>query len=390
MKTQNINPIGQNYRSTIVDILRGWALLSVVLVNYAIFFSFNVNVRIPSDDIVSKVLKGIVQVFFQTKGWTLLALLFGYGFSVLIKNIAQKGMNPAIFFSRRMCWLLAIAFVNCCIYYGDVLKDYVMIGMIILVFHRISAKASLYFALIILLLLPGIIAFLKSHNVNLDISPPDLQLYKSHNIFNVLWFGLKSGINESLSISKLLDWNLVMLACAFVGAFIQKIDFFDRLSENKKYVKRIFWSALVFTIFTGAFHGIYEYFNWDVEKYYNIQFWFNLSQMTLFMSGICWLYVNGKFKRFFNSLQFIGRMTLTNYLLQNLFALIVFSGFGLGLLHKMPYSYHIFLALVAFISQIYFSKWWLSKYNYGPVEWIWRQLTYRKRLPIRKQTTDNS
>lgn len=386
MKIQNINPIGQNQRSAIVDILRGWALLSVVLVNYGIFFSFNINVRVPSDDIVSKVLKGIVQVFFQTKGWTLLSFLFGYGFSVLIKNISQRGMNPAIFFSRRMFWLLVIAFVNCCFYYGDVLKDYVMIGMIILLFHRISAKASLYFAIIILLLIPGIIAFLKSHNVNLYISQVDLQLYKSHNIFNVLWFGLKSGINESLSISKLLDWNLVMLACAFVGTYIQKIDFFGHLSENKKYIVRIFWAALAFAILIGAFHGIYDYFNWDVEKYYDIQFWFNLSQMVFFMAGICWLYVTGKLKRFLNSLQFIGRMTLTNYLLQNLITLLIFSGFGFGLLHKMPYSYHIFLALVVFISQLYFSKWWLSKYNYGFVEWIWRQLTYRKRLPIRKQT----
>jgi len=106
--------------------------------------------------------------------------------------------------------------------------------------------------------------------------------------------------------------------------------------------------------------------------------------MVFMMAALCWLYVAGKLKRFFRSMQFIGKMTLTNYLVQNIIALFVFSGFGFGLMHKMPYAYYVLLALAVFVLQIYYSRWWLSKYNYGPVEWVWRELAYGKRLRIRK------
>ena len=89
-------------------------------------------------------------------------------------------------------------------------------------------------------------------------------------------------------------------------------------------------------------------------------------------------------KTFFNYLQVMGKMTLTNYMVQNLIGLLVFSGFGLGILSTKPLWYYISLALGVYILQIIFSKWWLSKYNYGPIEWIWRQLSYRKRLPLKK------
>ena len=68
-------------------------------------------------------------------------------------------------------------------------------------------------------------------------------------------------------------------------------------------------------------------------------------------------------------------MTLTNYFLQNLIGLLVFSGFGLGMLHKMPYSWHAGIAVVLFVAQVYFSRWWLARHHLGPMEWLWRTLS---------------
>jgi uncharacterized protein len=90
-------------------------------------------------------------------------------------------------------------------------------------------------------------------------------------------------------------------------------------------------------------------------------------------------------KRFFESFSFMGKMTLTNYMTQNLIGLLVFSGFGLGIWNTKPLWFYLILAIGIYTIQIYFSKWWLSKYNYGPVEWVWRQLSYRRRLPLKKQ-----
>ena len=106
--------------------------------------------------------------------------------------------------------------------------------------------------------------------------------------------------------------------------------------------------------------------------------------MIFFASTICWLYAKGLFQRFFASLAVMGKMTLTNYMVQNLIGLLVFSGFGLGIWNTKPLWFYLLLGLVVYIVQVYFSKWWLSKYNYGLVEWVWRQLSYRKRLPLKK------
>ena len=74
-------------------------------------------------------------------------------------------------------------------------------------------------------------------------------------------------------------------------------------------------------------------------------------------------------------------MTLTNYLLQNILALMIFSGLGLGLLHRTSYAFTVETAAAVFFLQVFFSHWWLSYFRYGPVEWLWRCLAYRRWLP---------
>ncbi|HEX2585102.1 MAG TPA: DUF418 domain-containing protein [Steroidobacteraceae bacterium] len=375
-------PIEGHQRIAIVDILRGWALLSVVLVNYVIFFSFQRNMRVPADDVLSRILKGIVQVLFQGKGWPLLAFLFGYGFSVLIANIKTKGLNPLPFFSRRMFWLLVFGIFNCALYYGDVLKDYALIGLIILMFHRISSRQALALSALCFVSFPALIVWSRGLHYHNPIASPELTLYTNHNPIDVLWFGLKSGLNISLSISKYFDWNLVMLACSFAGVFAHKVDMFAKMQEYKKYISRIFWLSLIFAIVSAALRNFGS--RWNIDDYYDIEMWFFLGQMVFFAAGICWLYLNGKMMAPFRALQLVGRMTLTNYMVQNLIGLFIFSGVGLGLLHKIPYSYHVAFAVLVFVAQIYFSKWWLSRYKYGPVEWLWRMLSYKQALSIKK------
>ena len=72
-------------------------------------------------------------------------------------------------------------------------------------------------------------------------------------------------------------------------------------------------------------------------------------------------------------------------MVQNVISFFVFSGAGLGLYNTMHPAFYVGLAIGVYILQVIFSKWWLNHYNYGPVEWLWRQLSYGKRLPIKKE-----
>src|SRR5690349_15297394 len=239
-------------RTPIVDVLRGWALLGVVLVNFAIFYSFARVQRVPADDWLSQAAKLVVQVVFQGKGWPALALLFGYGFSAWIDKTRSRGLNPVPGFIRRMLFLLLIGLVNCALYYGDVLKDYALVGLVVLMFHRVSARAALWLGTACLLVFPAAVALTHGLGLASPVPAPDIALYKSDDLSQVLRFGLQSALNISLSPSKYADWNLVMLGCAFIGVYIQRIGLLENLNENLRQVRRIFWGSLLFAIFTAA------------------------------------------------------------------------------------------------------------------------------------------
>ncbi|MXV17675.1 DUF418 domain-containing protein [Hufsiella ginkgonis] len=383
-------PIQRYQRISIIDILRGWALLGVVLMNYIDYYYMGLDFSKVKMDAVANVLQGISSLVFQAKSWTMLSFLFGYGFAVLMQNVANKGINPYTFFSKRMFWLFVLAIINSSFFWGDILKDYAVMGMVLLLFYRSSAKTAFIISLVLLVSIPAVQAYVNTlqQSGGMELMKPDFPLYKSGNILKVLWFGLLGTYKtEILSMGYLVTVHVVMLTCFFLGLAAQKTGFFTRLAENRKYLKRIFLISLGAAL---AIIGLFITMNMlkikDPFKYYNPWYLFVLSSMVFFMSAICRLYLAGKLKALFYSLEMIGKMTLTNYMVQNFLGIFLFSGvgFSLSLGHKVHFGYYLLMALVIYIIQVYFSKWWLSKYNYGPVEWLWRQLSYGKKLPLKK------
>ena len=82
----------------------------------------------------------------------------------------------------------------------------------------------------------------------------------------------------------------------------------------------------------------------------------------------------------------LGRMGLTAYLMQAMVGTSLLFSFGLDLLGEYGASVWVLLSLIVFALQVLFSKWWLTRFQYGPVEWLWRSLTYFKRQPLKKQS----
>lgn len=385
MMNQNIKPIEQNQRIVIIDILRGWALIGVVLVNYFLFFYFGKDLKIPKEDYTSHIVRLLTDIIFTNKSRIMLNVLFGFSFAILIEKISLEESNPKIFFLRRMLLLFVIGLLNTCFYYGDFLKDYAIVGIMLLPFYNASAKTSLVIALFLFLFYPFSSDFLwKYFATNNKVT--NISLYESADIFNVFLFGFKEGAKELFDVSRLLGINLFVLACFLFGQFLYKFDFFSKILSNEISAKKLFWKCLITTIIIAiCSQVIKQIFKTDIFKHYNIEFWLEFGLMCVLLTSICWLYKKGKLMIFFNGLQSVGKMTLTNYIVQNITGILLFSGFGLGLLHHLPFYGYISIALGIYILQVYFSKWWLANYNYGPVEWIWRQLTYMKRLPIKRQ-----
>lgn len=379
-------PLQLNKRTPIVDILRGWALFGVVLMNYYDFFTLDKNFETFKPDTLTSILMYAAKTVFAAKSWTMLSLLFGYGFAVLMNNISKKGDNPYGFFAGRMFWLLLLALINSAIFFGDILKDYAILGLLLLIFYRSSAKTTFITSIILLLSIPALHSYVSSLN---DAGSKQFgslfYLYKSNNLADVLWFGLK-GTYFALIISKpyLYTVHVVMFCCFLWGFTLYRINFFADLKFKKNYIIKAFLISLGITLLITAIFLITKELKWTTKKYYNMQYWLILSTMICICCTICWLYITDKCERFFASLAVMGRMTLTNYMMQNLIGMFIFSGFGLGIWNTQPIWFYLLLAIGIYTLQVYFSYWWLSRYNYGPIEWIWRQLSYRKRLPLKK------
>lgn len=387
MEPITVQPIPATHRTVIVDILRGWAIIGVVIGNYDYFAEAGNKIQ-HAPNIISTILEYFIGYVLASKSWTLLSLLFGYGFAVVMNNVAAKGKNPILFFCRRMFWLLVLAFINSAFWSGDILKDYAFLGIILLLFYKRSAKTALIVAFVLVLLVPFVAAYifhLKLYNGD-EARAHFMPLYYSHNWIDIFVMNLKGTYyKEMINPGYAINVHMVMLACMLLGFAAQRIDFFNRLTEFKKQVKTVFFTTLSFSVASNLAMFFIRKANPDFFGWFSPYFWISLSTMICILCGICWLYLNEKMQRFFISLQAMGKMTLTNYMTQSIVAPFIFLNVGLGIFNTMPYWFYILIALLVFVVQIGFSKWWLARYYYGPVEWIWRQLSYGKRFPIRKK-----
>lgn len=379
-------PIQTNQRIVIIDVLRGWAILGVVIMNYFDFFTFERDWQnFKPDPLISKLIFA-VSFLLASKSWTLLSLLFGYGFSVVMEKFREKGKPPCAFFAKRMFWLFAFALINSALFVGDILKDYAFLGVLMLLFYRASAKTTFTISLVLLIGLPFLEAYINSLNASgWALMPKLYPLYKSNNLTDVLWFGIKGTyVAQIVSKPYLYTVHWLMFICMLWGATLHKINFFGDVKSNAKYVQEVFWLSLIATITVTLLSNLAQQNKWAMLSYFSFKYLIVICIMLLISSAICWLYVADQAKSFFRNIAYIGRMTLTNYLTQNLIGLIIFSGVGFGVWNTKPLWFYILLAITVYTLQMYFSKWWLSKYNYGPLEWIWRQLSYGKRLRLKK------
>jgi uncharacterized protein len=321
------------------------------------------------------------EIVFEAKSWTLLSFLFGFGFAVLMDN----GMKPGIFI-RRMGWLLVFAIINTAFYAGDILRDYAVLGALLFLFRGCSAKKSLWIGMVLIASLPWIAYAVDLIPQGPSMSEKVRQLYYSHQIWDVwyrnlvtTWFGEIRNMVYTITV------HVVMLACFFLGMAAHKSGFFSNLAVQRKILIRI---ALICCLFSAAmwicvlqWPDALKWINGHCKAEFN--WWEPLSSASCITSTICLTFLTGKLQRAFKALQYVGRMTLTNYMTQNILSFFLFSGAGFSLRKAgLPALFFLGLALLVYILQVIFSRWWLKRYKYGPIEWAWRCLSYGKRLPL--------
>ncbi len=397
----NEQPTKVKKRIELLDVFRGFAILGIFVVNIVIMNSTFLNQDEFSKQWTSnidQISEKILQLFFYTKFFPIFSLLFGLGISMQALKLFDKNKLQFSFFARRMFILFIFGVLHIVLLWsGDVLNLYALLGVFTTLMIKKSNK--------IILILSGIFLFFPFYDqvfgylFNLLNFQPEIYLsnYTGEIVNQIIkngtyLAGIKLRLLEYLSNIPMLFGFLAPVAISMflLGLYLGKNKIYESLDL---FIEKIKKPMLIVAISTNIYRIIFLFILPDYEIYSTETFrpiFIKLMVLSDIAMGlfylwiIGWLWYNTRIKSALSVLKYAGRMALTNYIMQSFIGLILFSSIGFRLYETLSPSETLLTAISVFIFQVILSKIWLTYFRFGPLEWIWRCLTYKELLPIKK------
>ncbi|MBC7935867.1 MAG: DUF418 domain-containing protein [Rhizobacter sp.] len=425
-------------RIVMMDSLRGIAVLGILLVNIAHFalpYPASNNLTLNNElGTINERVWYFVNWCLEGSQRAIFSMLFGAGIILFLIRIEKRieGILPAEYFIRRQLWLLFFGLVNAFVllWPGDILFQYAICGIIIFVFRRLRVTG--------LLVAAGICLVLMTARENIDLFRQHQKIWKGEAIAQLdttnikltdvqkealgAMTGFKEGSGRE-SQEKEMKKNLQEMR----GSYGQVYQSISRASANAEFYYSYYaiWDILLFMFIGMAFYkcgiltgkapvkiywalcigglglgllvsyfriqalllskfNVFDYTKSIVAEYYEIAR--TLRSLGIF-GFIMLLYKSGMFGWLFKLMRPVGQMAFTNYLSQSVICAVYFYGFGFGMYgHLQRYEMYYVVAAI-WVVQIIWSHAWLVYFHYGPLEWIWRNLTYWKIQPLKKRTS---
>jgi len=398
--TAVLSPTTAGERIEMIDALRGFALTGVCLGNFALFsFYFCLNNEQKAElpfPLINQIISYLIYYFVDMKFWTLFTIMFGFGTSIFISRANGLNKNGKALYIRRLLILIIIGLIHGIFFwFGDILTEYAIAGFILLWFCNKKNESLAVWGIILGAIIPLILKIIYQF----------LLLPNTTDVFDNL-STLTMDAYSSSSFGKIVNANLVniktyslyvwFLLIAAVGRFM--IGFWigqtGRMYQMENHIaffrKTMRISARIG--FPVMFITIVARILIDAEILSPKSDWESITALLEIASlamGIfyaikfAFLYQNKKWKRRLSVFKEMGKMALTNYLMQTIINILIFNGIGFGLAGKIGPSIYTPIFVSMMILQIFFSRWWLSKYQFGPAEWIWKSLTYKRLQPMK-------
>lgn len=407
MNTEIISPIRSKERYILLDALRGVALFGICLANFPEFSLYTflkdeVTAGMPTAGI-DRILRYLQYIFIDGKFYTLFSLLFGIGFSIIISNAERKQVNGFRIFYRRMGILLVIGFLHLMfIWSGDILMLYALAGLFLPVFRNLSNRKLLTVSALLLLLPIVIDTLITISGINPSATVIRMQQYycTKYGITNdnfgywlrdadsyadVFKFLIQGAF---VRMQEFIDGNrfFKVMGLFLLGFYIGRNRLYARLSDKRILLKRIFTYGLIMGLPTSVLYAwsAMNGYPWGLAGHSVL---YTISVFPLgfaYVAGISLWYFHHKESCIFRILATLGRMALTNYIGQSIWGMIIFYGIGIGWGADTGLVYVLLIATGIYLVEIIFSHIWLHYCQFGPLEWIWRMLTYGKWLKLLK------
>ncbi|HLW07781.1 MAG TPA: DUF418 domain-containing protein [Marinilabiliaceae bacterium] len=378
-------------RLTVVDALRGFAILSIMLLHNIEHFELYVFPEYLPQwmKVIDSIIWDSLFFLFGGKSYAIFALLFGLTYSIQYNNQQQRGND----FSSRFLWRLLLLFVfgiiNSVFYQGDILAIYAVIGIILIPFRKLSNKVVLI-ATIFLMIQPlewgKIIYILIQPDYTQPPSQAHLYFAKIGNILTdgSFWEVAKSNLSNgriAVYYWSLENGRFFQTAGLFLlGFLLGRTNKFNPIEGNKQFwQKTLIFSTLTFIplyLLKEALPAIEIRPAIISGLKTTITSWTNFSFMLLLTAGFVLLFEHTFVRKALNQLSPLGRMSLSNYVLQSLVGSFIYYGYGLGMYAYTGATLSLTIGIVLAILQTLFSTWWLKNHKRGPLEQIWHNLTW--------------
>jgi uncharacterized protein len=388
-------PVQPSERLVAIDALRGFAVFGILVVNI-LFFAGPIPWISSAHwtGFADRVAMFVVEVFFTAKFYTTFALLFGFGFGLQMVRAERAGRPFVRLYLRRILFLFLIGILHASlIWYGDILHVYAILGLLIIPFRRLAAMTIVPIVLIALVI-PTALFFLAALAISMTgaSSGPD-SFFDTAAVIRTY----ASGSWSEIMSQRLSDWLFIEVAALFFwptlfamflgGMLLSRTDVARRPADFRRPLR----IAAVAGVSIGVPINVLAWWLQQGSDPMEMSWRMAWHQTVLAVGAPVLAIGYGSIVLLWSSRRAVlapfaavGRMALTNYLLQSVIGTLIFYSYGLGLFGSLGPAVLLPMALVIFAVQVPLSIWWLGRFRYGPVEWMWRGATYG-RLPALKR-----
>lgn len=412
-------PVQATERVVLLDVIRGFALGGVFFSN--VFLWFNGRFLLPptfwqsyknegANAVVSWAFRNLVFGRFIT----IFSFLFGLGIAVQFMRAEDREDSSGRRYTRRALVMILFGVLHLAlVWYGDIMHIYALLGFGLLLFRRASTKTLLITGALLTFLAPLLMQWGESFLPLLWTSAEALkqQQQATQTQFAEVNARLLSLVGSSSFIdivkgNVLVYWHhfarlhvlgfyLGLLGNFLLGFAAGRVGLFANVDKYR----RLFYHMVGWGLLGGILGNLAMMVLRDAgpgKKYFSTNETIvpllvplareigTMSMAMLYVAAISLLFQRSFGQRLLSIYAPVGRMAVTNYLSQSVIALFVFSGLGLGKMGNVSPVWTTLMPACAFALQMVLSWLWLKRYSYGPVEWLWRSMTYGKRLPIKK------
>ncbi len=397
-----LTPVAAKERIQTLDVLRGFALFGILWMNIPMNYEGTASFQ--------HIIGQLGQLLADGKFYTTYSFLFGLGFSVQLLRAQARDAPIVPVYLRRLFVLLLIGLAHYIfLWWGDILHDYALMGVYLLLVRKRSLRTLLVLAALCLvseIFFDGAVGRVRSlRRADPEVArTQELQRPIGELTRQVLWergrraedrgtypelvSARAAGARELYSHR----WQYFSgtIVCMFLlGLYAGRRGIFHNTAAHLPFLRNLMWWALG----VGFTLNLADVVAWELGGHYHL-FWPKLvgdAVYTLGRPALCLFYVcgltlllqNERWRERLRPLSWAGRMGLTNYLLQSVVFTTIFYTYGLGLMPKASPMTALGLALATYPLQILLSMWWMRRFQFGPMEWLWRSLTYMKLQPMR-------